>query len=74
MSGLVFLCVVSVWFFFLLVGKAVVGVRRVILRLVAPTWNFSQHLSLTMKKEEESALGVKSCFSASFTKHKSFEH
>lgn len=39
--------------FFLLVGKAVVCVRRVILKLVAPTWNFSQLLSFIMKKEEE---------------------
>lgn len=61
------------WFLFL-VGNAVISVRRVLLKHVSSTWNFSQTLSFLMKKEEEYTVRVKSCFSFYFSKHKSFEH
>lgn len=57
MFWLLFVCVWEVLVlcgsFWFCAGKAAVCVGRVILKLVAPAWNFSQPLSFIMSKEEE---------------------
>lgn len=67
------LCVWDLCFLFL-VGNRVLSVRRVLVKPVSSTWNFTQTLSFLKKKKEEYIVRVKSCFSVSFMKHKSFEH
>lgn len=67
-------CVFGICGFIFLVGNRVLSVRRVLVKPVSSTWNFTQTLSFLKKKEEEYIVRVKSCFSVSFMKHKSFEH